>query len=139
MSSSKPSRNPLQHGAFAVGRMPRGASYIGRQASALRRALCEAVTARHPGELSVIAQARINRAVRQETLALLWARWLRLEPTLSISERLEITKRIADATEARDKAIEALDLDDTTPLTAEELRRRYYPNTQVGNSADFNT
>ncbi len=100
-------KNATKHGLRASG-LPSGCKYIEGQISAFRRYIREEVT-----DLSLWQEATLQSACRHETRALLAARWLRLEAKkLSIAERVALVKTVSDATDARDKCLKAIGLDE---------------------------
>lgn len=112
-------RNRIAHGAcsFAIGKMPAGASYVGRLVQWLRRTLRQAVVERH-GATDVHSEAVIASACIHEGRRLLLARWLRLEgDALPLLDRAGLLDRIGNASTARDRCIERLGLD-RSPVNA---------------------
>lgn len=110
MGGSNPRSQSFRHGAYSLGRLPKGFQYASRVVGALRRALEDAVR-KQKGAVSIRDAGRINAACRFETTVLLWQKWLRDEPKLTIEQRLAVTARIEGSTERRDRAIAALGLD----------------------------
>lgn len=105
--------NASRHGTWsflALGRLPKGASFIRRLMGGLRRELEKAVAATH-GEVSLPHAALVTTICRHEGRALLFSRYLALEGDgIKLAERVSILEAIGRATDARDKAIKALDL-----------------------------
>jgi hypothetical protein len=128
-------RNRIHSGlqSFVLGRYPPGCSYISKHGHLLRRQLRSAVTAKH-SSTSVWSEALIASAVQHEMRRLLLLRWLRLadDPQttrkssskaglsvsvsetrgLSVMERVSILDRIGAATDARDRCLKNLQLDE---------------------------
>lgn len=103
-------RNATRHGLKA-GQLPKGASYIKRDADILRRYLEAAVVERHD-EITLYHAACIQSAIRWERHAMLAQRWLRLEADdLDAGTRLSFSREIAKASSERDKCLERLGLD----------------------------
>lgn len=127
-------RNSIRSGlkSFVIGRFPPGCSYIARQAHLLRRQLRAAVTAQD-GATTVWSESVISSACTHEARRLLLQRWLREADAsksttkamkengravsiteksgLGIMERASILDRISAATDARDRCIRQLGLD----------------------------
>jgi uncharacterized protein YjcR len=109
-------RSAERHGAWgflALGRLPKGASYIRRLMGELRRELEKAVAATH-GEVSLPHAALVTTVCRHEGRAMLLSRYLALESEkgdgIKLAERVSILEAIGRATDARDRAIKQLDL-----------------------------
>ena len=105
-------RNAARHGLRAwcsVKRLPPGAGAIRRQLYAERDEIHAAVVSSH-GEISLTHAALVQSAIRHSGRASLLERWLRVEPGLSVSERIAILKEIGAATDSRDRCLERLDL-----------------------------
>jgi hypothetical protein len=80
---------------------------IGRLRAALETAVRE-----QSGEVSIVAAATIQSAVRHETVALLAARWLRQRAeAMTDADRLNYARAIAAASDARDKCIKTLGIE----------------------------
>lgn len=97
-------------GWAAIGSYPKGFSvvrrYVGRMRAELEAAVCE----RH-GQIGVYEAALVQSACRHEGRALLLQRLLRVEPGLSVTERLGIVREIGSASDSRDKCLKGLGLD----------------------------
>lgn len=118
---------------LALGRLPKGASYIRRLMGEFRRELEQRVGETHGGEVSLTKAALITTAARHEGRALLLSRYLALEGDgLKTLERMSLLDAIGRASDARDRVLEKLDLDRDpnafdpasfyrTPLTASVL------------------
>ncbi|MAT70667.1 MAG: hypothetical protein CMJ58_14210 [Planctomycetaceae bacterium] len=122
-SRDKRRRNALTHGmrATTLAGLPKGAAYIRRLVLSFRREL-EAVVIDAKGEVSFMDGAHINTASRHEQVALLAGRWLKLNAeTMSHQERLQYLQAVARASEARDRALSALNLDRDTGSILESL------------------
>lgn len=105
-------RNHLTHGlrASTLGRLPKGASYAGKLLHEFRRQL-EAVVMEAKGKITFTDSCSINTAARWERHALLAGRWLNLHAeTMNHDQRLAYSAAVGKASEARDKAIAALKL-----------------------------
>lgn len=103
--------NALKHGVrsyLAIGKLPKGASYIRRNLGQFRRTAEKCVMDVF-GEISLHKGALIQSACRHEARAQLLTRWLRdHDPTL---EELRVTlAEIGRATDSRDRCIAALGL-----------------------------
>ena len=82
-----------------------------RSVRQLRRALDAATLDQH-GELNVFQSATVQTACRHEARAMLLQRWLRNEfGELSTSEKVSILGEIGKASDARDRCLRALGLD----------------------------
>ena len=109
----KRGRNNLRHGlrAATLGRVPRGASYVGRLVNEFRRQLENAVIANR-GEVSLSDGCSISTAARWERPAQVATRWLRQSfDTMTLDQRLNFSREVAKASAARDAAIRELKLD----------------------------
>ena len=106
-------RNATRHGVYgflALGRLPKGASYVRRLMGEFRSELERAVVEAH-GEVSLSNAALITTVCRHEGRALLLSRYLALEgDALKTLERASLLEAIGRASDARDKAIEKLKL-----------------------------
>lgn len=108
-------RASLTHGVhafLATGSLPKKASYIRRQLSQFKLALEAGVREKH-STISLYHAALIQSVIRHEARASLLQRWLRLGEGLSHADRVMTLKEIGNATDARDKALKALRLDDS--------------------------
>jgi len=105
--------NRLTHGVrsyLAIGRLPKGASYIRRTLGLLRTAIESAVQEAH-GEISIVSAALVQSAIRHEARCALLTRYLRdHDDSLTLSDRLGVLKQIGDATDSRDRCLRGLDL-----------------------------
>jgi hypothetical protein len=102
--------NALRHG-LRSGKLPTRCKFIENATNAFRREL-EAVVIKMKGAISISDAAAINSATKWEQHGLLARYWLRKEiDKLTPSDRLRFSEAIARASDARDKAIRALDLD----------------------------
>lgn len=112
----KGNRNRMTHGirGFLVnGSLPKGASYIKRQANAYRDAL-DASVAEHHGHVSIYHAGLVQACVIHFTRALLLLRYLRKlgpETSENLSERLTILRDLSAAVGARDKSAKELGID----------------------------
>lgn len=100
----------------AVKRLPKGSGAI-RQQLYCERDEIEIATGRQHGEVSLFHAALIQSAIRHSGRAQLLERWLRVEPDLTLNERLAVLKEIGAATDSRDKCLQRLGLDVTRELT----------------------
>jgi hypothetical protein len=110
----------MAHGLFALGRLPKGASFIRRQVGRLRAQL-EASVREQSGSVALYQNGLISSATRHELRALLLTRWLREATALPMAERLALVRALGEATDARDRAIRGLGLADAPafdPITA---------------------
>lgn len=105
--------NAQRHGVYgflAIGRLPKGASYIRRLMGEFRTELERAVVEAH-GQVSLPHAALITTVCRHEGRALLLSRYLAKEgDALKTLERAGLLEAIGRASDARDKAIEKLKL-----------------------------
>lgn len=100
------------YGYLATGSLPRGASYIRRQLAGYRKGL-EAAVLELRGEITIYSASLIQSAIRHEGRATLLQRWLRQqEKDLSYSDKVSTLREIGSATDARDRCLKALGLDD---------------------------
>lgn len=108
-------RAAITHGVrafLATGSLPRGASYIRRNLNQFQDAL-EAAVIDRKGEVSLYSSCLIQSAIRHEGRASLMQRWLRVnEGELTINMQIHVLKEIGAATDARDKCLKSLGLDD---------------------------
>jgi hypothetical protein len=101
----------LQAVRFELGGLPPSMSRVERQARKFRAVLEQATVAAH-GEISVLHAMAIQTAARHERHGLLAMRWLREHAdALKPGEKLSLSKAAADASAARDKAVDRLKLD----------------------------
>jgi hypothetical protein len=73
----------------------------------------ETVTIQRYGEISLLHAAYINTAVRNERTAQLSQLYLKENPDLPLADRLNLLRGIGAASEARDRAIEKLKIEQT--------------------------
>jgi hypothetical protein len=104
--------NGLRHGRHSRRVIPMGTlstryAHVTRVCNFIRRQLESAVIEQH-GEISLVAAATINTAVRHERHAQLAQKWLRDNPKLPVETRLAISRDIAKASTERDRAIRLL-------------------------------
>ena len=92
-----------------LGNLPPAWRQAGRHASELRNALEDGVLATH-GSISITQALLISTAARWERHAGLALRWLRENPGMELKDRLEFSREVAKASEARDKAVKQLGL-----------------------------
>jgi hypothetical protein len=103
-------RSAMRHGLRSP-RWPAGCERQQRENNNLRRALEDLVLSVR-GELTVIDSAKINSVCEYEKVRQLASRWLRIEfDNLKAGERLNYLRESARATTERNKAIEALKID----------------------------
>lgn len=106
----KDNRNGMRHGLKA-GKLPKDAQYIEVRLNQFRRTLEDAVIACR-GEVSLVDAAAIQTCLRWERHAALAQRWLRIEgDKLKPVDLLKFSEAIAKASDARDRALRALNLD----------------------------
>ena len=127
MSAPHGNTNALKSGLTAsrhhltLGNMPKKLRKVQGHASALRRELEAAVVAVH-GEITLLAAARIQTAVRLETTCQLARRWLmEALSDLSEGERLAYLREIGRASIERDRVLQRLGLDANETTTLEAL------------------
>jgi hypothetical protein len=102
----------MRHGLKA-GKLPADCQYVEHQMNALRRQLEDAVLA-VKGEINLVDAATIQTAMKWERHGALALRWLRVAGAeLKLVERLQFSREIARASAERDKAIAALELENT--------------------------
>lgn len=98
-------------GYLCNGRMPPGASYIGRIVNKFRRAL-DAEVLERKGKISLYDAALSHTASRHEKAAALLQRWLDRDfGSLSVEQRVAITREIGRSSDARDRCLRLLGLD----------------------------
>ena len=103
--------NSVRHGLLS-GKLPPKLAYVEKRTNALRRQL-EALVEAKRGDISIVDAAAINSICKWERHACLALHWLRTEEeTLSASDRLKFSEAIAKASDARDRSIAKLKLDD---------------------------
>ena len=112
-------RNALTSGArswWTTGRLPKGCSHVRRQLRLMINQLTAKVVEVH-GECDLERSSLIHSASRHEGAAILAGRWLRElqdratdEKPLDVALSLAVLREIRSATDARDKAIKALDI-----------------------------
>jgi hypothetical protein len=105
--------NRTSHGVRAwesVKRLPKGAGHVRRALYAERDELRREVVAQHGG-ITMYRSAVMQSALRHSGRAQLLERWLRLEDSLTLAERLAVLKEIGAATDSRDRCLKALGLD----------------------------
>lgn len=104
----------MRHGAYsylALGRMPKGCSYIYQLVGGLRKQLEDAVVNKQ-GELNIYHAAVVQTACRLEGRAQLLSRWLKQKGDgMNDGTRLQYLRDITLASEARDRALKQLGLD----------------------------
>lgn len=113
MGAPQGNTNGLTHGVrsyLAIGRLPKGASYIRRLVGGMQRQLEASVRDKY-GELTVLHAAYIQSAVRHEVRAQLLTRWQREGEGLSLAERITLAKEIGAASDSRDKCLDKLGLE----------------------------
>jgi hypothetical protein len=109
---AKGNKASLRHGFYALGALPKGASHVRRLAGQFRAALTRLVRERHGG-VDLVQGGLILSATRHEARAGLLQRWLRDEgDSLPLADRLGLVREIGVATDARDRAVKALGLDE---------------------------
>lgn len=129
-------RNNLRHGlrAATLGKVPKGASYVGRLLTRLRKDL-EAAVVEAKGELNLQDSLTVNTACRWERHALLANRWLaHNSETMTFDQRLNFSRDIARAAENRDRAVRNLGLDQNANNIIEALYSSQKPILENGAS-----
>lgn len=104
----KSNKNAIRHG-LTCGQLPKGCTWVATLANELRKSLEDAV-ATAKGEISLYDAAIINSATRWERHAMLAQRWLRVETTLTIDQKLAFHREVARASTERDKCLKELGL-----------------------------
>ncbi len=103
--------NRVTHGMrMELNELPADCSRIRRERYKMRRVLEDTILERD-GTISPYQAATIQTCIRWATHAALAARWLRIEPNLSIDQKLALSRDIARASESRDRGLKLLDLD----------------------------
>lgn len=111
MPAPKENINALRHG-LRTATLPKGCKYIEGAMQTFRMRLEDMIYDRHQG-ISVYQAAVIHSAVRHERRGMLSERWLRKEGgSLSLPDRLGLLREISNATDARDKCLKSLGLDE---------------------------
>ncbi|WP_166820019.1 hypothetical protein [Thalassoroseus pseudoceratinae] len=106
----KGNRNRMRHGLHA-GKLPAGCGYIENRLNSFRRKLEDIVMAAK-GEVTITDAAHIQTALKWERHGMLALRWLKIEgDSLKPTDKLNFSREIAKASESRDRAIRALNLD----------------------------
>ena len=104
-------RNATRHGLRASS-LPPGCLYLQSQLTAFRRYIRDELVARDSRPTTTYQEAILQSAVRHETRAVLAGRWLRKEAAkLTIEQRISLTREIGNATDARDRCLKMLGLD----------------------------
>jgi hypothetical protein len=106
--------NAVSHGVYSFlssGRLPAGAEPIAEDVNALREQLETAVAEAHQG-VSLTRAALIQSIVRHETVCRLLLRYLtEQEDKLTMDQRFAVLRDVGRATDKRDAAIKALELE----------------------------
>ena len=116
MGAPTGNQNATKHGlrvcrkGLTLSRLPRGCLGLSKRAELFRRHVEDAVFQQH-GEIDTYRASLIHSATTWVTHGLLAARWLRLEPDLTISERIELSKQVALSAEKRSACLKLLGLD----------------------------
>lgn len=122
MPAPPKNRNATRHGLRAAS-LPKGASYIARATSELRRAVEDAVLSRK-GEISVVDAATVQTVMRFERHAMLCQRWLRMHfEDMNHDQRLRYSAEVARASASRDAALRSLGIESGSQ--ADLLARAY--------------
>jgi hypothetical protein len=105
--------NATTSGRFGliVSRLPEGCSYIKRALHRLRSGL-EGSVSDVRGEVSICDAATIFRAVQCARHLMLCSRWLHVENSLTIDQRISLSRDVASGAEKLDKAIRSLAIQD---------------------------
>jgi hypothetical protein len=111
LNAAKHGRRSRARSGFVVGKGAKRDRYIIDRLRGLTNRL-EILVDAAKGEISIMDAALINSAVRWEKVAALGDRWHREEgEKLNVSDRLNLVKSIAQASDNRDKCIKALGID----------------------------
>ena len=113
MPAPKGNRNAEKAGVYsflAIGRWPKGASYVSRQLNLLRRNLTDSVVDTD-GEISTYKRSLIQSICRLEGCAVLLLRSLWKSEAVSHDSLRATTETIAGFLEARDRKIAKLGID----------------------------
>lgn len=130
-------RNALRHGLRAA-KLPPGCQFIHVQAKAFRRAIEDAIVRAH-GQVSEVHACYVQTALRAEVHATLCAKWLRdAFDRLSPTERLGYSSAIVKASEARDRAIERLNIDPHKASAWDKLDNHVFTVEAQQNAAESN-
>ena len=104
-------RTDIDRHGLILGELPKRVKQVQLYGTRLRKSL-EQIVLTHKGRLTIIDQAHITTACRWERHAQLANRWMGEKyEELSILDRLQLSKAVADASTNRDKALEKLQLD----------------------------
>lgn len=102
--------NGLHLSRLRLTSLPPRWAHVTRTIAELRHALETAVQERH-GEIDLYHAALIQSCCRWERHSQLAGKWLRENPDLPLSERMELSRTIATASDARDRCLKSLELD----------------------------
>ncbi len=104
-------RNNLRHGLRGIGKLPDCMAYLEHQLNNFRRQLEDAVMLAK-GDVNITDASLINSALKWEYHGRQAQRWLAQKADeLSPDQQLRFSAEVAKASDARDKAIRALNLD----------------------------
>ncbi len=104
-------RNRVTHGMrMELNELPNGCGRIRRERYRMR-SLLEKTVLERDGQIEPYQAATIQTAIRWATHAALAARWLRIEPDLTIEQKLALSRDVARASESRDRCLKLLGLD----------------------------
>ena len=115
-------RDGLAITRLCLGTLPAAWANIGRVCADLRRALEDAVVERR-GKVTLSDAFTIQTACKWERHGMLATKWLRDNPEMPPRERLDFSREIAKASEARDRAVKALEVDPRDVDPWEEMWR----------------
>ncbi len=104
-------KNAVTHGLrMELNELPADCSRIRRERYKMRRVLEDTILERD-GTISPYQASTIQTAIRWSTHSALAARWLRIEPDLTIEQKLALSRDVARASESRDRCLKLLGLD----------------------------
>jgi len=110
-------QNARRHGLRGR-QLSREERYIANSTTTFQRE-CEAAVIASHGEVNIYHAALVQSAVRHETRAQLIGRWLRIAEekgeTLTLLDRANLLKQLSDASDARDRCLEKMDISKPSP------------------------
>jgi hypothetical protein len=112
-------RNAQRHG-LRSSNLPAGCKAVENRLHQFGKAMRTAIVDARGG-MSIVDAALVQSAIRHEKRAALAERWLRVEPELTLEQRLTLMRESSAATDSRDKCLEKLKLDraDTSSILSQ--------------------
>ncbi len=111
MAAPFDNKNSMRHG-LRSGRLPKGCSYVKREADSLWNKIEDAVADANDGIVTLYQDALIQTAIKWERHGMLAQRWLRLDARdMDASTRLSYSREIARSSVERDRCLKELGLD----------------------------